>query len=137
MHTQTQMMAGRAFARVSARVQERKTFEDYASYAKSLPTLIQTSGLCQAIAFAQAKSYDTAQRPTPWRFLIEDLVAVCALQSETAQPGDAASGFAERVRTEQLSEYMRLTRTCIAAASWLKRYAEALEKQPSAAPPAR
>jgi CRISPR-associated protein Cmr5 len=107
--TRGQRMAQRAFACAEARSGNK----EYASLAKAYPALIQAAGLCQAVAFAQAK------RPE----LLDDLAM-------TMGPGSVANRetLARRSREAPLMEYLRLTRLALEAAVWIKRYVEALEK---------
>lgn len=103
--TRNQEMAQRAFAAVKRRVADPA----YASFAKPFPALIQAAGLCQAVAFARVK------RPA----VLEDLVATIGAE----QTIDA---FAEHCREADVVTYVRLSRTALQAASWLKRYVESL-----------
>lgn len=85
---------------------------EYARFAKRFPALLQSSGLCQAIAFARAKA-ERAQL-----CYIEHLAATMGL------PG--AESLEQASRTVGRAEYLRLTREAFAAAGWLARYSEAL-----------
>jgi CRISPR-associated protein Cmr5 len=114
VHTRSQRLAQEAFPRIRERLTEKR-FKEYMSFSKKFPALVHTCGLAQAVAFALAKQEVD---------YIADLTAVLR-----------ASGHAEitereplehHARTVPLSGYMRLSRDTINAASWLKRYAEAL-----------
>lgn len=82
---------------------------EYKSICKSFPALIQASGLCQAIAFANKTEGKTQY--------IHHLAAVLGMS-----PDD----FAQRSREADLAQYLKLSRDALSAAGWLKRYAEAL-----------
>ncbi len=109
--TRTQEYAQRAFERIQMRTNiltEEKKRKEFAAFTKRFPTLIHTCGLCQALAFAQAKDRDD---------YLDDLVAVMKRPSRETLLGQA--------RSEPVPAYMNLSRDAIKAAGWLKRYAEA------------
>jgi CRISPR-associated protein Cmr5 len=113
--TRQQQMAQKAFEKVSliAKKDEKKQ-KDYSRFAKQFPAMIHSCGLCQALAFASAKGNNDHVR---------HLAAVMAM-------GDDERQFLQDVRTANTVEYLRLNRIGLQAASWLKRYAEALLKDP-------
>ncbi len=112
MNTRSQTFSQRAFAAVSARqcliLEGRKK---YLSFSRSFPTLIHTCGLAQASAFANAKSEHHAD-------VLHDVAIAMGLAN--------ADALLTRARTEPVLDYLRLTREGLQAASWVKRYAEAL-----------
>lgn len=97
--------------------------DQYLSFARAFPTLIHVSGLAQATAFASVKSKGMRHE------VLEDL--------DRVMREDRARGTAWTVCTESRTagstEYRLLTREAIAAALWLKRYAEALIEPEDAA----
>ena len=110
--TRSQQMAELAFGRVQGREELKgKKRDEYVGFAKRFPSLVHTCGLAQAVAFAQAKAPDG---------YLDDLGKVMA-----SEKNDVTS-FATAIRSAELLEYMRMSRTALDAASWLKRYAEAL-----------
>lgn len=105
--TNSQRMAQVAFQQISL----RNPTDDFASFARSFPSLIHACGLAQAVAFANAK------KKTDY------LVDLAAVLSTTV-------GALERNTREQpVSVYIRLTYNALEAAGWLKRYVEALKKK--------
>jgi CRISPR-associated protein Cmr5 len=122
VHTRSQKLAQAAYPRVAVRIPpgtDSKKFtttqKEYRTFAKKFPALIHTCGLAQAVAFALAKQEND---------YIEDLAAVLR---ESGHPEIAsAQTLHERARTQPLSGYLRLSRDAINAASWLKRYVEAV-----------
>lgn len=121
MHTRSQKLAQAAFASVKAQLKtntEGKISLDvkYKSFARTFPSLIHTCGLAQAVAFAEAKE--------EYHLFLEDLAKVLTASNRTDT--GTRSLLASAARTVELSGYMRLSRDAIQAASWLKRYAEAL-----------
>lgn len=115
VRTRQQQWAQRAYDAVSARKQAR-VGDDYGSFCKGFPALIHQSGLCQALAFAQAKAGGHDGRSEAGQYL-EDLARVLGLQRNE---------FADSSRSADVLTYQRLTQDALAAATWLKRYAEAL-----------
>lgn len=108
MRTRSQELAERAYSTVVLRKGERQ--KEYLSFSRSFPTLLHTCGLAQSVAYADAKG--GAQT-----MLLEDLAKV--LETDRQR-------LLEDARKASLGKYMRLNRDALAAAGWLKRYAEAL-----------
>jgi CRISPR-associated protein Cmr5 len=123
--TRQQRFAENAFSAVSHRKAQGRMDKEYAAFAKRLPALIQSAGLCQAIAFAEAKGKDEhgVLNKASGRVLT-DLIDVCGKSAELGFP---TTQFADRVRTEPVTGYFRLSRLALEAATWLKRYVESLE----------
>jgi CRISPR-associated protein Cmr5 len=109
--THSQLWAQQAYERVSAR-KGRDGEADYLRFSKRFPSLIHTCGLAQALAFAEAKNQDA---------VLSDLAEVLRT---------TAARLAEDSRNAKVPAYLRLSRDSLAAATWLKRYAEAILKDP-------
>ena len=109
MCTRQQVWAEKAYAKVKA-VENTIGEEDYGRFCKGFPALIHSAGLCQAVAFAEAKEKDK---------YLEDLAAVL---------GKNKDDLAHTSRLVDVVEYQQLSRDAMAVATWLKRYAEALLK---------
>ena len=111
--TKDQRMAQTSYACVSKRKGDKDfSFEDYSNFAYAFPSLIHSCGLVQAVAFAKAKKKDD---------YIKDL-------QDVFDQADKAGDLYERSRTAGLSEYARISRHALAAASWIKRYCQAMDK---------
>ena len=108
-----QIAAQKAYQCVKARKDDNKSFDDYVTFAESFPTLIHTCGLVQALAFAQAKKHDD---------YVADLQTVYSAI-------DVACNLPEASRNADLKPYMRMTRHATMAATWIKRYCQALDKK--------
>jgi CRISPR-associated protein Cmr5 len=117
MATYDQKMAQKAFSLVSDNNFHRGNDDQYSSFAKSFPSLIHSCGLSQAIAFAESKN----------SYYVEDLAMVLGTVETHIISKDT---LARRSRTANIVEYMRLSRRALSAASWLKRYAAALDETP-------
>ena len=117
VHTRSQKLAQAAFPAVQNRKEtlDPKGFGDYTSFAKKFPALVHACGLAQAVAFAVAK------KETEY---LTDLAAVLKGGGHTKM--ENGSALAEQTRCLPVSGYLRLSRDAIDAASWLKRYVEAL-----------
>lgn len=117
VHTRSQRLSQAAFAQVHGQYQKltEKQFKEYFSFAKKFPALVHTCGLAQAVAFARAK------KETDY---VDDLAEVLknAGHLEITDGGK----LDECARNLPLNGYLRLSRNAIEAASWLKRYAEAV-----------
>jgi CRISPR-associated protein Cmr5 len=105
VQTRAQRMASKAFTCVKQR-KGSKAESDYARFAKKFPALLHSCGLAQALAFAKAKKEDG---------YLSDL-------NDVSEDKDLQG----RAHESDLSDYMRLSRLALEAASWLKRYAEAM-----------
>lgn len=116
LRTRQQRVAEIAYQCVSQQQQNTGTLDRFRSFAKSFPALIHRSGLCQAIAFAQAKERTD---------LLEHVVKI--LQVDGCEVNDV-DGFATTVRGADVSEYLLLSQRVLLAAVWIKRYVEAFEK---------
>lgn len=114
IQTNTQKMAQAAYASVTHRIQPGKAVRDkYVTFARSFPSLLHSCGLAQAIAFAKAKGHGE---------YLEDLAvilrAVGHAEAETAASLESAS------REYPVLAYIRLSRSTLQAAGWMKRYVE-------------
>lgn len=101
MSVRDQKFAQRAYDSV-AKFSDPKD-KEFARMCRKLPTLILQTGLCQALAFVQAKNPDVCK----------------ALVHVTGEPD-----LFEAARTQGMTKYLRLTDSTLLAASFLKRYAE-------------
>ena len=127
VHTRSQRLAQAAFPRIQARDAEMNSdeFKEYVTIAKKFPSLVHTCGLAQAVAFYEAKGKTKPGKPEkPHIRYLKDLAAV--LTAVGHQQIGTVEQLAKKVREEPLSGYLRLSRDAINAASWLKRYVEAL-----------
>lgn len=115
VQTRSQKFAQEAYKRVMNHDKLTKDNKEYTSFAKKFPALIHTCGLAQAISFAIAK------KQTDY---VEDLAKV--LKDGGHIEIDSIGALDERARNEPLANYLRLSRDAIQAASWLKRYVEAI-----------
>ncbi len=109
--TRNQRWAERAYQVVNARKVGGDAEKEYLRFAKRFPSLIHTCGLAQSISFAQARGHGE---------VVSDLVFVLSHQGDL--PADS--------RRALLPQYLRLSREALAAASWIKRYAEAFLTDP-------
>jgi len=110
LSTRTQQMARCAYQRVEERRGEG--FDEYQTFVKSFPTLIHSSGLAQALAYANSKN-DHGKR------VVKDLAEVLSLSKSNLE--DAAL-------ESDAPTYLRLSQQALEAGTWLKRYADVLER---------
>jgi CRISPR-associated protein Cmr5 len=108
--TREQERAQRAYAKVSAHQNTGKEAQSqYKRFSKSFPALLHTCGLAQAIAYGQAQDQQS---------YMFDLAYVVGQAN--------AEELAHTSRETALPLYQKHSRDALAAATWLKRYAEAL-----------
>lgn len=119
IQTHSQKMAQAAYLRIV----ERNPSEAFVSFAREFPSLVHSCGLAQAVAFAKAKKEHHKQ-------YLEDLAAVLSATGHT----DAASmdNLETATRENSVLAYVRLSRSALQAANWLKRYVEAMEGENAA-----
>ncbi|MBE3584337.1 MAG: type III-B CRISPR module-associated protein Cmr5 [Limnochordaceae bacterium] len=113
--TRQQEWAQRAYEAVQRR-QRSGAGSEYATICKGFAALIHHSGLCQALAFAEAKSGGAGGRSEMGQYL-DDLARVL---------GQERQQLITSSRSADVLAYQRLSRDALLAATWLKRYAEAL-----------
>jgi len=97
----------------------------YLRWAKNLPSMIQISGLAQAIVWQCEKASDAKDKEKNERkYLLADLAIVLGLAGATEEDMACARKFQERVVSESnVMEYMRLTRRVQQALEYFKRFA--------------
>jgi CRISPR-associated protein Cmr5 len=95
--------------------------DDYKTQCRKLPALIHNCGLCQALAFLEAKGAGT-DGGIHFRQVLNDLASVSGLAEDGPK-------LATKARTANVREYQRMTTEAMASAEWLKRYAEAALKE--------
>ena len=115
---QNQTLAQAAFHQVQMRV-GTANFDEYLSFARSFATLIHTCGLAQAVAFAFSRSGRQ-------REVLADVATVINAADPTWNIHDGASLDRTARSLPDADDYVRLSRIALRAASWVKRYAEAL-----------
>lgn len=125
MYTRDQQYAQAVFELIGPLKNEypKAWTDEYGSMAHKLPVLIRTAGLAQALAFLEAKGKEKAKEkeeakekdPKALRILCEHLAKVVG-----------RSDLVARSREAPLDEYMQLTRQCLDALLWFKRYAQSV-----------
>jgi CRISPR-associated protein Cmr5 len=124
VHTNSQKMAQAAYQRIV----DRKPDHEFASFARSFPSLIHSCGLAQAVTFAKAKGAveKGKENKSPGKYL-EDLAAVLA--SAGHRELGTPEALEEASRNSPVPAYVRLSRNALQAAGWLKRYVEAVSSK--------
>jgi CRISPR-associated protein Cmr5 len=115
MKTRNQEMASDVFERVK-HIENNPKKKQYGSMAHKLPVLIQTAGLAQALSFVDAKSKSPSGKILG--MLLNDLAQTLKIQN--------AQELVSRSRDAGLSEYMHLTKRCLFALLWYKRFAQSV-----------
>lgn len=95
---------------------DEKIYKRYGSMAYTLPILVRTAGLAQALAFVESKSKKDASHP--YTYLLNHLAEVVINKS--------GEEFTKQSRNAGLQEYMYLTRRTLLALKWYKRFAESV-----------
>ena len=110
--TREQQRAAAAYKRVKTR--DKK----YGRQCLRLPALIHQCGLCQALAFLEAKELHEVLDDLAW--------VIWASDDEENRPKGPA--LADKARGTGMAEYQWLSREALKSAQWLKRYSEAVLK---------
>lgn len=113
MQTRDQKYASDIFKRVMS-IKDEPFKTSYGSMAHTLPILIHTSGLAQALEFVNSRG----KKDKGPEQLLEDL-------SRTVL-GEQKAELLTRVRGRSLREYLYLTEQTLAALLWYKRYAQSI-----------
>jgi len=109
MHTRNQLWSQLAYEYVCViKGKDAEVRDKYSTFSKSFPALLHSSGLAQAVAYAHAKNLD----------YISDLAKVLGHNS--------VDELTHAAREVPVSQYQQVSRDALHAATWLKRYAEAL-----------
>ncbi len=109
---------------VKIRAADAKQAREYAQLAQNAPTLIQTNGLGQTLAFWKAKG--KAQH----KALGEDVTKW--LRQQLTIPADQRDVLVYLLQPNNATRYRRATLEALAFLRWLKRFAEA--EMPEAKP---
>lgn len=107
MITKKQVMAKKAYDNITTfkGKSSKNDIEKYSSFCLSFPAILHSYGLCQALAFAEAKGHED---------YLEHLKDVLSIQNLT-----------DRSRNDDVINYQKLSRETLEGATWLKRYTEA------------
>ncbi len=128
------------WAQVASRLVGRRNAEsyrkEYGIQCLRLPATIHECGLCQTLAYIEAKAQgndENAESGKPhFAALLDDLAEALGVEDRTAAPGVSAlrrgHRLAQDARDEDVVEYQRLSRDALHCANYLKRYAEAILK---------
>lgn len=118
VHTRSQRFAQNAYEQIITHMDGRNAPDkEFVSTAKKFPALIHTCGLAQAVSFALAKK--------DYEYMGYLAKILKQVGHPEAKDADSLGNYAREV---QLSGYLRLSRDAINAASWLKRYVEAVQQ---------
>jgi CRISPR-associated protein Cmr5 len=89
----------------------------YGGLCHTFPVLVRTCGLCQAVAFAQAKAAANGERGRAYTRLCEHI---------KEQLGITENDLPSAVATAAVADYMRHTRTVLQAWVYYKRFAASI-----------
>lgn len=95
----------------------------YGRLCHRLPVLVRANGLCQTLVFAHDRASGEGSRALAYRLLLDHVQA--ALHGESEQPF-ATADFARMISEAPLGEYVRYTRTLLAAWVYYKRFATSM-----------
>jgi CRISPR-associated protein Cmr5 len=96
---------------------DKNIYKRYGSMAYTLPILVRTAGLAQALSFVESKSKQDAVHP--YTYLLNHLAEVVIEEKNGKK-------LAEQSRSADLKNYMYLTRRTMLALKWYKRFAESV-----------
>jgi CRISPR-associated protein Cmr5 len=117
--TRQQRLMSQAIAHVrSLREQRREVQTAYGGVCHKLPVLIRAAGLCQTLAYVEAKAAGGDLRAQGYRYVRDHVAAVLGV-ADPARLLDA-------VRGANLNEYMRQTGAVIQAWTYYQRFATSI-----------
>jgi CRISPR-associated protein Cmr5 len=111
--TREQVRAATAHDLIS-RVKAGNGAKEFGRQCLRLPALIHQCGLCQALAFLEAKKFGN---------VVDGLARVVSAPEHDSLDGVTLS---KQAREAGMVEYQWLSREALKSAQWLKRYAEAI-----------
>jgi CRISPR-associated protein Cmr5 len=106
-------MAGKVYQKVTAMDKESPDAKKYGALAHTLPVLVRTAGLAEALAFVESRN-----KP-PSNTLLSDLADVVV-------SGNTREQFVRKSREAEMQEYILLTRRTMLALKWFKRFAQSV-----------
>jgi CRISPR-associated protein Cmr5 len=107
---------------------KEKLRDEYKSRADSFPVMVMQAGLAQSLGFLQARS--EGKTDNGYGLYLHDLAAV--LKAGDATSTNTGKDLQLSAINATLTEYRLLTRETLAAAGWLKRFAQAYIKKDQA-----
>jgi CRISPR-associated protein Cmr5 len=105
--------------------EEHKVRKTYGSLCHSFPVMVRTAGLCQAVAFSQAKAQADDERIKNAHSLLLHHVEKVVAQIE---PSLGEGKLLEAIRNASATQYMLYTRRILSAWIYFKRFAESILK---------
>ena len=126
MNTIKQKNAICAYDRVSnfKNSHTEKQCKEYGVMAMKLPFLVQKAGLAQALAFVDMKAKGDNTKPV--YIFLNDLAEV--ILEDIGSNQNKRELYLKRSRSDDLQDYMLLTRKTMAALDWFRRYAQSILK---------
>jgi CRISPR-associated protein Cmr5 len=125
IHTRSQHYAAEALTRINAIKKDVNLRDEYKSRADSFSVMVMQAGLAQGLGFLLAKSKN--QTDNGYGRYLQDLAAV--LKAGKASQAGSGGQLQESAIHASLADYRLLTRETLAAAGWLKRFAQAYIKK--------
>jgi CRISPR-associated protein Cmr5 len=125
MKNRSQLYATEALACIEKIQGEEKLRDEYKSRADSFPVMVMQAGLAQGLGFLLAKG--KGENGNGYGRYLNDLAAV--LKASGACGAGSGEALQKHVLGASLAEYQLLTREALAAAGWLKRFAQACIKK--------
>ncbi len=125
LHNRSQHYAREALAKIDAIKGNAKLRDEYKSRADSFPVMVMQAGLAQGLGFLFAKSGNKTDNG--YGRYLQDLAAV--LKAGGASTANSGEALQRHAISAELADYRLLTRETLAAAGWLKRFAQAYIKK--------
>lgn len=105
--------------------ENNKIRKTYGSLCHSFPVMVRTAGLCQAVAFSQAKAQADDERiKKAHAILLQHVGKVLS----TVEPSVDQNGLLSAVRNANATTYMLYTRRLLSTWIYFKRFAESILK---------
>ncbi|HLP92880.1 MAG TPA: type III-B CRISPR module-associated protein Cmr5 [Saprospiraceae bacterium] len=117
---------------VLAKANNDLSYDEYKSYAKSLPMMIKTSGLGATLAFIRSKKTNKNGKNTAYGQIYDDLTAYFSQEHKSYMiygDGTAKGELMEKIIDLDSYRYRMATVEVLAFMLWLRRFAEGLGKK--------
>jgi len=113
---------------VLAKASSGVKYDEYKSYAKSLPMLIKSGGLGATLAFIRSKARKKTGENTAYGQIYDDISAYFKLQHKSYLIDLSSQELVEAVIKLDSAEYRSVTVETLAFIQWLRRFAEGLSR---------
>ena len=112
----------------AAKANSTVKFDEYKSYAKSLPMLIKSGGLGPTLAFIRSKAKNKTGENTAYGQIYDDISKYFQQEHKKHIIDLSKAELVEKVIDIDMAQYRSVTIETLAFMQWLRRFADGLGK---------